>query len=84
MKKYQLNELEEIARSLTQKELEKYIVPDEVRGNVVLTTLFEGDDRVFVLYVPGETRDNPFEVARTRVNSITGEAKIESVGLKAK
>lgn len=84
MKKYQLNELEEIARSLTQKELEKYIVPDEIRGKVVLTTLFEGDDRVFVLYVPGETRDNPFEVARTRVNSLTGEAKVESVGLEAK
>lgn len=84
MKKYKLNELEEIARSLTQKELEKYIVPDEIRNKVVLTTLFEGDDRVFVLYVPGETRDNSFEVARTRVNSLTGEAKIESIGLETK
>ncbi len=72
-----LAQAEEMARIATKKELDHYEVPVGLMGQVVLTTLFEGDDRVFVLYVPGETRNNPMIVARTRVNTKTGQLSIE-------
>lgn len=84
MKKISLTEMQEIARSLTQSELGRYVIPDEMRGNLALTTLFEGDDRVFVLYLPAEKRGDAYVIARTRVNSISGAATVEITGLKEK
>lgn len=84
MKKLSLEEMQEIARSLTQKELERYVIPDDMRGQLALTTLFEGDDRVFVLYVPAEKRSDAYVIARTRVNAIFGNASVEISGLKEK
>ncbi|WP_374519304.1 hypothetical protein [Undibacterium squillarum] len=84
MKKLSLEEMQEIARSLTQKELERYVIPDDMRGQLALTTLFEGDDRVFVLYVPAEKRSDAYVIARTRVNAISGNASVEISGLKEK
>ena len=81
MKTMREGELREIARRLTQKELEGYVIPDEIRGSLVLTTLFEGDDRVFVLFVPGERREDACVVARTTVNAITGAASVDVCGL---
>lgn len=72
-----LAQAEEIARVATQCELESNEIPPGMMGQVVLTTLFEGDDRVFVLYVPGETRDDPTIVAKTRVNVKTGGVSVE-------
>ncbi|HBZ46862.1 MAG TPA: hypothetical protein DEO93_06220 [Stenotrophomonas sp.] len=73
--------MREIARRLTQKELEAYVIPDEMRDSLALTTLFEGDDRVFVLYVPGEQRENARVIARTTVNAVTGVASVDICGL---
>ena len=84
MKKLSLEDMQEIARSLTQKELERYVIPDDMRGQLALTTLFEGDDRVFVLYVPAEKRSDAYVIARTRVNAISGNASVEISGLKEK
>lgn len=81
MKTIHVDELREIARGLTQKELEGYVIPDEIRGSLVLTTLFEGDDRVFLLYVPGERRKDARVIARTTVNAITGVASVDVSGL---
>jgi hypothetical protein len=79
-----LAQAEEAARVATQKELANYEVPAELMGQVVLTTLFEGDDRVFVLYVPGQTRNDPMVVARTRVNIRTGQLSVEVPTLSKK
>jgi hypothetical protein len=72
-----LNEAEEIARVATRQELERYEIPSDLFEKVVLTTLFEGDDRVFVLYVPGQTRSDPMVIASTRVNLRTRETQVE-------
>ncbi len=77
MNEIALPQAEEIARIATQNELRNYEVPADLMGQVVLTTLFEGDDRVFVLYVPGETRQDPMIVAKTRVNVKTGNLWVD-------
>ncbi|MBC7768443.1 MAG: hypothetical protein H7124_06630 [Phycisphaerales bacterium] len=79
-----LAQAEEKARIATQTRLGAYDVPDDLMGQVVLTTLFEGDDRVFVLYVPGETRSAPMIVAKTRVNLKTGALSVEVPTLSKK
>lgn len=43
----ELGELEEIARVATQKALENYIIPEEYEENLVLSTQFDGDNRIF-------------------------------------
>ena len=77
MTEISLNLAEEMARVATQTELENYEIPANLMGQVVLTTLFEGDDRVFVLYVPGQTRDDPMIIAKTRVDVKTGKVSVE-------
>ncbi len=84
MKKIPLNELETKAQALTKKELEGYVVPEDIRGQLALTTLFEGDDRVFVLYVPAPQRADARVIARTRMNVVSGEGSVEVVGLQRK
>lgn len=84
MKKIQLKKLEEIAQQATKAELENYVIPDEIRGSLVLTTIFEGDDRIFVLYVPGEHRSDAHVIARTRVNAISGNVSVEISNLEMK
>ena len=84
MKKISLDSLQELARQLTQKTLEDYAISDEIRSGITLTTLFEGDERVFVLYVPGVTRNDGREIARTRMNIFTGEGTVEIFGLERK
>jgi hypothetical protein len=78
----ELDELEEIARLATRKALEEYEpVPDEWAKNLVLTTIFEGDDRVFVLYVPGERRDNPIVISSTRVHRTSRSVNVSVTNL---
>jgi hypothetical protein len=81
MKQISLKELEAKAQALTKKELEAYAIPEEVRNELAMTTLFEGEDRVFVLYVPAPLREDARVIARTRMNSRTGEGSVEFVGL---
>jgi hypothetical protein len=83
-KQLTLDQAEEMARVATRQELEKYDIPQDLFGKVVLTTLFEDDDRVFVLYVPGQTRDDPMVVAKTRVNIQTGDIHVEVPGWELK
>jgi hypothetical protein len=47
-------------------------------------TLFEGDERVFVLYVPAEKRSESRDVAKARINAFTGEGSVEVLGLQLK
>lgn len=46
MKELPTRELKEIARLRTQRELEDYVIPDGIRGNVSVTMLFEQGQRV--------------------------------------
>lgn len=84
MKRIPLKELEAKAQALTKKALADYVIPDDVRKEFVLTTLFEGDERVFVLYVPGPKREDARVIARTRISSVTGEGSVEFIGLERK
>jgi hypothetical protein len=78
------SELEEIARLSARSELEKYVIPDEVRGNIALTTIFGSDERVFILYVPGERRGDARIIAKTYVDAHTGLARVEIANLQLK
>jgi hypothetical protein len=84
MKKFSLGEMQEIARSRTHEEFEKYVIPDDMRSQLLMTTLFEGDDRIFVLYVPAEKRSDAYVIARTRINAISGDVSVEISGLAHK
>jgi hypothetical protein len=84
MKKLPLDQLQELARQLTVQALDAYVIPDEIREDLALMTLFEGDERVFVLYVPAEKRSESRDVAKARINAFTGEGSVEVLGLQLK
>ncbi|MDR4467887.1 MAG: hypothetical protein MRJ68_06240 [Nitrospira sp.] len=72
-----LAELEEIARKLTQTTLANYDIPEDIRQNLILGTIFDGDFRVFQLYVPGDKPEDAQVISRVRVNAFTGDASID-------
>jgi len=80
----ELEELESIAREATKETLKDYIIPNEYRNDLVVTTLFEGDLRIFKLYVPGEKREDAKVIALTTVNSKTRNVSVEIINLKEK
>ena len=64
--------LEEIARVATAEALRDFEpVPETWRRELALGTLFEGDDRVFELYVPGERPSDAIVISSARVNRKT-------------
>lgn len=83
-KRKSLEELQEIARKLTQDILGDYIIPEEILPNLTLGVLFRGDDRVFELYVPGEKPQDGKVITRVVVNSYTGNASPVEVFLEEK
>lgn len=73
-RKRSLDELRETARAATRSALENYErVPDDARNLLTLGTRFDGDDRIFELYIPGELPQDAVILTRVRVNAITGE-----------
>ena len=78
----ELQELEEIARAATRQALEGYVIPEEWRKNLIQGTLFEGDDRVFELYVPGEKSENAIVISSARVNRNTKVVVVNISNLK--
>ncbi|GKX50335.1 hypothetical protein [Budvicia aquatica] len=84
MKKIPLDELQEKARLLTKEELKKYVWQENLEKKMGLMTLIEGDERVFVLYTPGERPKDAIDISRTRMNIYTGEGFVEYVGLERK
>lgn len=84
-KRKSLKELEEIARIATREALEGYErIPDEARKLLTLGTRFDGDDRVFELYVPGERPEDAVVLTRVRVSAITALASPVEVFLPLK
>lgn len=72
-----LDELEEIASVLTKKTLSNYNIPEDIKKNLVLGTLFDGDDRIFQLYIPGDRPEEAQVISSVRINAYTGQADIE-------
>lgn len=84
MKPKRLEELQEIARKLTFSALEAFVIPEEYRATMTLGVFFEGDVRVFELYVPGEQPKDAKIISRARIDARTGEGSVEVIGLALK
>lgn len=73
----ELDELQEIARIATRAALEEYErIPAEWEKNLTLGTFFDGDDRIFELYVAGERPSDAVVVSSARVSSKTKSVSV--------
>ena len=82
----ELDLLQEVARVATREALKRYEEPPpEWKEGLVLGTLFDGDWRVFELYVPGEHPRDAIVIASTKVHRHTREVvvTIDRLQLKA-
>ena len=70
-----LEVLQEKARQRTFEALKDFEIPLEIRDKVVLGALFDGDYRVFELYVPGEKPSDALVISRVRMNVVSCEAE---------
>lgn len=79
----ELDLLEEVARVATREALKDYEAPPpEWRDNLVLGTLFDGDWRVFELYVPGQRPSDAIVIASARVHRVTREVSVTVINLR--
>ena len=77
--------LEEIARAATVEALRDFEpVPENWRRELALGTLFDGDDRVFELYVPGERPADAVVISSARVNRKTKHVEVTITNLAKK
>jgi hypothetical protein len=67
----ELDQLQEIARVATRRALEGYVLPESWRTHLTLGTGFQGDERVFELYVAGERPEDAIVIASATVNRKT-------------
>jgi hypothetical protein len=70
------DEVKQIAQKLVKESLANYVIPPEIRENLVLGEGMEGDWKVFDLYVPGETYEDANIICTSKINVYTGEALI--------
>ena len=77
IKRLKLQELRERARLLTYETLKDYEIPDGLETKITLGIGFDGDDRTFELYIPGERPKDAIIISSARINSFTGEGTIE-------
>ncbi|WP_395689818.1 hypothetical protein [Caenimonas koreensis] len=83
-KQIPLDKLQERARQMTRLELMKFVIPDELQTNLTLGVQFDGDFRIFELYVPGERPSDARVVSRARLNIYSGEGQVQVEGLVKK
>ncbi|CAH3232066.1 hypothetical protein M3B74_17145 [Citrobacter freundii] len=84
MKKIPLDVLEQKAKKISRDTLGDYILPDDIFSQLVLGTIIDGDDRVFVLFIPKELAKDAIDILRIRMNIYSGEGFVEYVGLERK
>lgn len=72
-----LEDLQEIARVATREALLGFPEVRRLLPELVLGILFDGDDRIFELYIPGDRPEDACVISRVRVDSHTGEAVTE-------
>ena len=81
----ELEALQELARVATREALKEYEpVPEEWRENLTLGTYFEGDVRVFELYVAQEKPANAIVISSARVDRKTKAVEVAITNLKKK
>lgn len=81
-KRKELDELQEMARIATRAALEEYEpIPPEWQKNLTLGTLFDGDDRIFELYVAGERPNDAIVLTSARVNRATRTVSVQITNL---
>lgn len=84
MKKIPLDILERKAQEISRKTLADYIFTDEIFSQLTSGVIIDGDDRVFVFYIPKESAKESIDILRIRMNIYTGEGIVEYIGLKKK
>ena len=81
----ELDVLEEVPRVATREALKDYEAPrPEWKDDLVLGTLFDGDWRVFELYVPGQRPSDAIVIASARVHRMTREVSVTVSNLQRK
>ena len=81
----ELDELQELARVATREALEAYEpFPDEWKENLTLGTFFDGDDRIFELYVAAERPAGGIVISSTRINRKTKAVQVTISNLAKK
>ncbi len=78
----ELDELQEIARVATREALEEYIFPEEWKMNLTLGTFFDGDDRIFELYVAADRPADAIVISTARVNRKTRDVQVKISNLE--
>lgn len=80
----ELDELEEVARVATRAELTRYEpIPEAWARELTLGTFFEGEDRLFKLYVPGLRPSDAIVLTSARVNRVTRAVQVTVTNLRA-
>lgn len=81
----ELDELQEIARIATRKALEAYEpIPAEWVSNLALGTFFEGEDRIFELYISKENPRDTIVISSARINRNSREIQVTISNLPKK
>lgn len=83
-KRLKLEEMQELARVATRRALADYTIPDGLWEQLVLGVQFDGDDRIFELYVPNERPEDAWVISQARVHAVTGECEVKVLGLEKK
>ncbi|KQV54988.1 MULTISPECIES: hypothetical protein [unclassified Duganella] len=79
----ELDELQELARVATREALESYErIPAEWEKKLTLGTSFEGDDRIFELYIAAERPSDAVVISTARVNRKSKSVSVAITNLK--
>jgi hypothetical protein len=79
----ELDELREIAKAATHEALKSYERPSKTwEDQLTLGTVFDGDDRIFELYVPGERPADAIVISSVRVNRHTRAVSVQISNLQ--
>jgi len=79
----ELDKLQELARVATRKALEDYEpIPKEWEANLTLGTFFDGDDRIFELYVAADKPKDAIVISSARVDRKSHSVQVVITNLK--
>lgn len=83
VRRKELDDLQELARVATRAELERYEpIPEEWKSVLTLGTFFDGDDRIFELYVARERPADAIVLTSARVNRNTRDVSVTVTNLR--
>ncbi len=83
VRRKELDELQELARIATRAELARYEpIPEEWARELTLGTFFDGEDRIFELYVAGLRPADAIVLTSARVNRTTRAVSVTVTNLR--